>query len=130
MQEEKDQHIKEIEREIESLYEKKREEIERREERERKEFLEKKEKELAKKLEKEGAKAKISPKLENKAKDEAKKVKGLGKKRKIRQLFNLAEKKGVAFAVTVARKIGDPYLLDVFHDVLSREGFYKKFIKK
>ncbi len=48
--------------------------------------------------------------------------------RKLTILFNLAEEKGLGFALRVARKTKDPWLVDVFHDLLAKEGNYKKFI--
>lgn len=48
---------------------------------------------------------------------------------KIQSLLQIAQKKGVVFAVHVAKKMNDPYLLDMFHDALAQEGYYKKFLK-
>lgn len=48
---------------------------------------------------------------------------------KIRKLLLIAEEKGVVYAVNVAKKMNDPYLLDTFHDALAEKGFYKKFKK-
>lgn len=45
----------------------------------------------------------------------------------IKLLLETAKKKGVVEAVAAAKKINDPYLLDIFHDVLAKEGLYKKF---
>jgi len=70
---------------------------------------------------------------DDKAKAEAEKAKEkiefLGEKDKIEHLLDLARKKGVVFAVQVARKMNEPYLLDVLHDTLAREGYYKDFTK-
>ena len=41
-------------------------------------------------------------------------------------LLQIARDKGVIFAIQLVRKMNEPYLLDVFHDTLAREGFYKK----
>jgi hypothetical protein len=48
---------------------------------------------------------------------------------KIKNLLQIAKTKGVIFAVNVAKKMNDPYLLDVFHDMLAKEGYYKEFFK-
>lgn len=68
--------------------------------------------------------------LDDKAKAEAekkaKKIEFLGEKEKIEHLLEMARKKGVLFAIQVARKMNEPYLLDILHDTLAQEGFYKK----
>ena len=46
---------------------------------------------------------------------------------KIRKLLLVAKEKGVVWAVNVAKKMDDPYMLDLLHDALAKEGFYKKF---
>lgn len=50
-------------------------------------------------------------------------------KEKINKLLQTAKSKGVVFAVNVAKKMNDHYVLDTFHDVLAKEGYYKKFVK-
>ena len=32
--------------------------------------------------------------------------------------------------MNVAKKSGDPFLLDLFHDVLAKDGNYKRILKK
>lgn len=48
---------------------------------------------------------------------------------KLEKLLQTAKQKGVIFAVAVAKKMDDPYILDTFHDVLAKEGHYKEFLK-
>lgn len=48
---------------------------------------------------------------------------------KLKHLLALAQSKGVVFAVKVAKDTKDPYILDMFHDLLAKEGHYKKFVK-
>lgn len=71
--------------------------------------------------------------LDDATKDEAekkaKKIEFLGEKEKIEHLLQIAREKGVVFAVQVARRMNEPYLLDILHDTLAREGFYKDFTK-
>lgn len=50
-------------------------------------------------------------------------------KEKIKKLLLIAEEKGVIYAVNMAKKMDDPYILDLFHDALAEQGFYKKFKK-
>jgi len=63
------------------------------------------------------------------AEKSAQKIQFLGQEEKIEHLLKIADEKGVVFAVKVAKSMNDPYLLDIFHDVLAREGLYKNFIK-
>ncbi len=48
---------------------------------------------------------------------------------KLAELLKLAKSKGVIFAVTVAKKMNDPYILDLLHDKLAENGYYKDFLK-
>lgn len=67
--------------------------------------------------------------LKNEAEKKVKAIEFLGEKDKLEHLLKLAKEKGVAFAVKVARDMKDPYLLDVFHDILAKEGYYKDFAR-
>lgn len=60
------------------------------------------------------------------AKNKADKIEFLGEKEKIMHLLEIAREKGAVFAIQVAKKTNDPYLLDILHDILAREGFYLK----
>lgn len=46
---------------------------------------------------------------------------------KIRKLLLLAEEKGVVYAVNVAKKMDNAFILDALHDALAQKGLYKKF---
>jgi hypothetical protein len=63
------------------------------------------------------------------AEKKAEKIEFLGEKEKIEHLIQMAREKGLVFAIQVARKMNEPYLLDVLHDTLAQEGFYKDFTK-
>lgn len=63
------------------------------------------------------------------AEKKAQKISFLGEKEKIEHLLKIARDKGVAFAIQVAKKMNEPYLLDILHDILAREGYYQKFLK-
>jgi len=93
---------------------------------ERKETLPE-EKIVADELRREIEMMKIDDKLKDEAKKKAQKIEFLGEKEKIEHLLELAREKGIVFAVNVAREMKDPYLLDIFHDILAREGYYKDF---
>jgi len=67
--------------------------------------------------------------LKLQAQGQAGSMQSLEEKEKLKQLLKIAKKKGVAYAVHVAKKMNDPYVLDMFHDMLVNQGYYKKFIK-
>ncbi len=65
---------------------------------------------------------------------ESKKVKEEEKKllvkREIRQLLAIAENKGLQESIKEARKKNDPFLLDIYHDVLAKDAAYKNFLRR
>ena len=63
------------------------------------------------------------------AEKKAEKIEFLGEKEKIEHLLQMAREKGITFAIQVARKMNEPYLLDILHDTLANEGLYKQFAK-
>ena len=87
------------------------------------------EKVIREKLKEEIEEMMVSSELTVEARKKAKKIKDLDQKGKLKRLLELAEEKGISFAVEVARGMKDPFLLDVFHDILAKEGLYKKFKK-
>jgi len=66
--------------------------------------------------------------LREEAKKKAQKIEFLGEEEKIEHLLQVAREKGVVFAVKVAKNINEPYILDILHDILAKEGYYKEFI--
>lgn len=60
---------------------------------------------------------------------QARSIKLLDGEKKIKKLIELAKLKGVVYAIHVAKKIDDPYVLDILHDTFAKEGYYKKFTK-
>jgi len=60
------------------------------------------------------------------AEKKAEKIEFLGEKEKIEHLLKIAREKGVVFAIQVVKRMNEPYLLDILHDTLAQEGFYKK----
>ncbi len=73
------------------------------------------------------------PKTTGKTRDDLKKEeneKKLKVKNKIKLLLALGEKKGLQHSIKEAKKENDPFLLDLYHDVLAKDGAYKKFFKK
>lgn len=71
----------------------------------------------------------LDDKLKEEAQKKAEKIEFLGEKEKIGHLLDLARQRGVVFAIQVARRMNEPYLLDILHDTLAQEGFYKDFTK-
>ena len=63
------------------------------------------------------------------AEKKAEKIEFLGEKEKIEHLLQMAREKGVFFAIQVAKRMNEPYLLDILHDTLANEGLYKQFAK-
>jgi len=108
---------------IEKLYQETKEGLE------KKELLIEEEKAIKEGLKEKIIRTRLTSDLADNAKKKAVQIKSLGKKGKLQRLLNLAEEKGIAFAVTVAKNMNDPYILDTFHDVLAKEGLYKKFKK-
>ncbi len=51
-------------------------------------------------------------------------------KRDVKQLLAIAEKKGLEESIKEARKKNNPFLLDVYHDVLAKDAAYKNFLRK
>lgn len=45
----------------------------------------------------------------------------------IKYLLVLAQTKGLYFAIQTAKQTKNPYLIDLFHDILAKQGLYKKF---
>lgn len=72
----------------------------------------------------------LTPELRKEAAEKAKKIEFLGEKEKLERLMVIAKERGVEFVVKVAKDMNDPYVLDIFHDILIKEGFYKKFLKQ
>jgi 5-bromo-4-chloroindolyl phosphate hydrolysis protein len=108
---------------VEKLYQEKKEGLE------KIELSAKEERVIREKLEEEMIKIKLSPSLTNEVEKRAVQVKSLDEKERLEYLLDITKASGVAFAVTVAQKMNDPYILDTFHDILAREGLYKKFKK-
>ncbi len=61
---------------------------------------------------------------------EREKEKELLVKNKVKDLLRVAEEKGLERSIKEAEKENDPFLLDVYHDVLAKDAAYKKFLKK
>jgi hypothetical protein len=116
---EKEKNLVEEGREPEISVERKSEEIE-----------QKTEKEIVdEKVTEELNKMKLMPDLDEEIEKETIQIRSLQKEGKLLRLLELAKEKGVSFAIIVAKKMKDPYTLDAFHDILSREGYYKKLSK-
>jgi len=93
------------------------------------EFLTEEEKKEKEKIEKKIEKAEFPVKEEEKLKEEAKKIEKMTLPGKVSRLFEIASEKGLFSALKIAETIGDGYLIDVFHDLLAKNGLYKKFLK-
>ena len=74
-------------------------------------------------------KTELDDHLKAQAHSHAQDIQSLGGEEKIQKLLLLAKEKGVVYAVNVAKKMNDPFLVDALHDALAKEGYYKQFKK-
>lgn len=65
--------------------------------------------------------------LRKESETKVKQIQVLGDEEKLDHLLQIAKQRGVAYAVKIAQKMGDPYILDTFHDILVKEGLWKTF---
>jgi len=84
---------------------------------------------IAEELKREIEMMETNEELKEEAKKKVKKIEFLGQQEKIEHLLKIAKERGVLVAVQVAKETNDPHLLDVLHDILAKEGYYKNFIK-
>lgn len=80
-------------------------------------------KELREKIEQ----ADLDDSLTTQAESHANDLNSLKEEQKLKKLLEIAKEKGIIFVVGVVKKMDDPYLLDILHDRLVREGYYKEF---
>lgn len=99
---------------------------ERKEEKEIKELSFEQEKE---KLKREIEKIELSPQKEIEVQKEIEFLRMKSVEGKIRHLLDLAQSKGVAFAVKVAKETKNALIIDLFHDILAKDELFKKFPK-
>ncbi|MEK7658612.1 MAG: hypothetical protein AAB352_01985 [Patescibacteria group bacterium] len=97
--------------------------------REKKEKLFSEEQLIREQLEREAEIMKLDESLKKQAENEIKAIGSLGEEEKIKHLLDVAREKGLIFAIKLAKDMNDPYILDTFHDLLAKEGYYQKFTK-
>lgn len=83
------------------------------------------EKELRQKIEE----MSLDEALKKQVQSQAQQLKYLDDQEKVKQLLKIAETKGVVYAVNVAKKMNDAYILDSLHDLLVEKGFYRKLLR-
>ncbi|MCD6232830.1 hypothetical protein J7J81_00385 [bacterium] len=88
------------------------------------------EKTLKKELEEKIAKMEIPPTEIEKARKEIEKMQRKTVEGKIKHLLQIAATKGLSLAIATANATGDPFLIDTFHDILSKNGLFKEYLKK
>ena len=71
----------------------------------------------------------LDPNLAQQSKTHANDISSLPEKEKLETLLKSAKEKGVIYAINEAKNMNNPYLLDTFHDLLAKEGYYKEFTK-
>lgn len=67
--------------------------------------------------------------VKQQASAQANAITSLSEEEKMKSLLKAAKQKGVVYAVALAKKMNDPYILDMLHDALAKEGHYKEFLK-
>ncbi len=88
------------------------------------------EKNVADQLRKEIELMKLDPELEKEAENKAKEMEFLGEADKIEYILQVArQREDPVLAVKLAIKTKDPFILDIVHDTLAKEGYYKNFMK-
>ncbi len=70
----------------------------------------------------------VTQKTEEEKKHEEEKK--LTVKKEIKILLALAETKGLEKSINEARKKNNPFLLDIYHDVIARDQAFRNFLKK
>lgn len=71
----------------------------------------------------------LADNLKQQASAQANTITSLSEEEKMKSLLKAAKQKGVVYAVSMAKKMNDPYILDMLHDALAKEGHYKDFLK-
>jgi hypothetical protein len=88
-----------------------------------------KDKAIIQELEQEVIKIRTIPQVQDEAQKKSQDIKNLTAEGKLRGLLSLAQTKGVSFAIVTAQTMDDPYILDIFHDLLIKDGLHKRFGK-
>jgi len=89
-----------------------------------KETLQKRRKELEEELKR----LELSYQEKIEAEKEAEKLRKEEAKKQIERLFVLAQEKGLPYAIEVAKSMKDPFILDLFHDLLAKDQTFKRFL--
>ncbi len=71
----------------------------------------------------------VDDNLKKQAEEKATQIHSLSDDEKLKHLLEIAREKGIVYAIKVAKSMNDPFLLDTLHDILAKEGFYKKIGK-
>ncbi len=103
------------------------ESIERQEKKEGKEVQEKKEA-IQEKTEESPSQASYGVYYDDKKKMEEEKK--LSVKKEVKHLIAIAEEKGLEYSIREAQKKNDPFLLDIYHDVLAKDASYRRFLSR
>ncbi|OGZ71203.1 MAG: hypothetical protein A2904_00505 [Candidatus Staskawiczbacteria bacterium RIFCSPLOWO2_01_FULL_33_9] len=75
-------------------------------------------------------KMELNDDLKQEAVERARTIEALDEEKKVKHLLEITKEKGIVFAVNVADKMNDPYVLDNFRDILVKEWYtYKQFLR-
>ncbi len=78
----------------------------------------------------EAAKSPLPQKANDEASRTARDILSLDDRAQLSELIKLAFARDVIFALNVAWKLGNPSVLDTFHDLLASDELYYRFIKE
>ena len=75
-------------------------------------------------------KMELNDDLKQEAVERARTIEALDEEKKVKHLLEITKEKGIAFAINVAEKMNDHFVLDNFHDILVKEWYtYKQFLR-
>lgn len=81
-----------------------------------------------KELEEELKKLEITYQEKIEAQREAERLRKEEAKKQIERLFSIAQEKGLSYAIEVAKSMKDPFILDLFHDLLAQNQTFRRFL--
>ena len=83
---------------------------------------------VRKDLEKKVEETELPPEVQQQVVSQAAQIQSgaLNEEAKVKRLVDMAQTKGVIFALKAAKEIGDDYILDMFHDALVKDKLYKQ----
>jgi len=88
------------------------------------------EKELKKQLQEKMEGIQLSAPVQQQTAQAAQDLSTQSLEQKVKQLLDFAQTKGLEYSVDIAKKTNDPLLIDLYHDILAKDGYFQKFLDK